>query len=104
MNTKTDNAENRSLHSHVRRPAWTASKVEEVISALWAIAGLCAWTAGIRWLAWALLIKAALDTITAIVLAVVEIRAESGESPNDGTEVRRESQVEAANPNNQPEH
>ena len=71
-----------SRHSLVRRPAWTASNVEEVISALWAIAGLCAWNAEIRWLAWTLLIKAALDTIMAIVFAVVEVRAESGESPN----------------------
>ena len=46
---------------------------EEIISALWLIAALLAWNGGIRWLAWMLFAKAALDFVFAIVAAVVEI-------------------------------
>lgn len=55
-----------------RRPAWTASKAEEVISALWLIAGLVAWNAGIYWLAVLCFVKAALDTLCSIGLAIIE--------------------------------
>ena len=46
---------------------------EEVLAALYLIAGLEAWQAGIRWLAWCLFVKAANDTVCALVAAVAEI-------------------------------
>ena len=61
----------RTLHGLVGR-AWTPSMREEVLSALYLIAGLEAWQAGIRWLAWCLFVKAANDTVCALVAAVVE--------------------------------
>ena len=57
--------------------AWSGSKSEELLSALWLIAALLAWNNNIKWLAWMLFVKAAMDTITSIVLAVIELRAES---------------------------
>jgi hypothetical protein len=49
---------------------------EEALSALWLIAALLAYIAGIKWLAVALFIKAALDTIAAIHFAVTEAKSE----------------------------
>ena len=62
----------RTLHGLVGR-AWTPSMREEVLAALYLIAGLEAWQAGIRWLAWCLFFKAANDTVCALVAAVAEI-------------------------------
>jgi len=52
---------------------WTPSMREEVLAALYLIAGLEAWQAGIRWLAWGLFVKAANDTVCALVAAFVEV-------------------------------
>jgi len=62
----------RTLHGLVGR-AWTPSMREEVLAALYLIAGLEAWQAGIRWLAWCLFVKSANDTVCALVAAVAEI-------------------------------
>jgi len=90
MTTKTDPKESEQASCAPAAgsavPPWTASKTEEVISALWTIAGLCAWMAEIRWLAWALLIKATIDTIGAVVLAVVEVRRETKHPQSAGTQ------------------
>jgi hypothetical protein len=62
---------------HELKPrTWAASQVEEVISALWLIAGLLAWSAGIKWFAWILFVKAALDVLCAWVFVVKEIKEE----------------------------
>ena len=55
---------------------WTPSKTEEVIAALWLIAGLLAWLAGLKWLAWTLFVKCVLDVICCISFAIFEIREE----------------------------
>ena len=65
----------RTLHGLVGR-AWTPSMREEVLAALYLIAGLEAWQAGIRWLALYLFVKAAIDTVCALVAAVTEVRYE----------------------------
>ena len=54
-------------------PAWTASTREEVLAVLHLIAGLLAWQADIRWLAWLLFVKAGIDTVCAIIAAFAEI-------------------------------
>ncbi len=51
---------------------WTHSIREEIIGALWLIAGLLAWNDGIKWLAWILFVKATFDTFASICFAVVE--------------------------------
>ena len=82
-NTQAElNGDSHSVQRLVRQSAWTGSKVEEVIAALWAIAALCAWMAELRWIAWCLLAKVALDVLCAILLAVIEIKAESKNMPN----------------------
>ena len=48
----------------------SVSRCEEIISALWLIAGLLAWGNDIRWLAWCLFVKAATDTVCSIWSAV----------------------------------
>lgn len=53
---------------------WNTSKIEEVISALWIIAGLCAWP-HIRWLAWVLLIKGAADSLCSIYYSIKETKS-----------------------------
>ena len=53
---------------------WNRSIREEIISALWLIAGLLAWQDGIKWLAWLLFVKSAADTLTAIVFAIIEVK------------------------------
>ena len=74
----------RSLDRLGRGPAWSASKTEETLSALWLIAALLAWNGGIIWLAVLLFIKAAADTACSIGMAIAEIRAESEEPPTAG--------------------
>ena len=64
--------------------AWTESKVEEVISALWLIAALVAWSAGIRWFACLLFVKSAADSLISIHLARKEYRQE--QSNNQSSE------------------
>jgi hypothetical protein len=49
---------------------------EEVLAALYLIAGLEAWRGGIRWLAWCLFVKSANDTVSALVAAVAEVLEE----------------------------
>ena len=61
---------------------WYPSHREEVISALWLIAALLAWNGGIRWLAWLLFFKSALDTVFSIVASLVEIRRERKAADN----------------------
>ncbi len=64
--------------------AWTPSMREEVLAALYLIAGLNAWQAGIRWLAWCLFAKAANDTVCAIIAAFAEVirkRREAEQEP-----------------------
>ncbi|MGN6556066.1 MAG: hypothetical protein ACTHLW_20345 [Verrucomicrobiota bacterium] len=56
----------------IDRVVWSRSVREEIISALWLIAALLAWIAGIKWLAWCLFVKSASDTVTAILFAVKE--------------------------------
>lgn len=53
-------------------PAWTPSKVEELLAGIWFVAGFCAWIAGIRWAAWILFVKGALDTLCALIYAMIE--------------------------------
>lgn len=48
-------------------PARTASKVEEIISALWTIAGMLTWSAGYRWFAGVMFFLA----LTALFLSAV---------------------------------
>jgi hypothetical protein len=55
---------------------WTRSIVEELIAVLWLIAGLLAWQSNIKWFAWILFVKAALDTLCAIHFAICEAQAE----------------------------
>jgi len=57
--------------------AWSASKAEEIIAVAWLVAGLNAWSAGIRWLAWVLFAKSALDTACTLLMAIAEKNAES---------------------------
>lgn len=67
----------------LKSPAWSVSKTEEVLAALYLIAGLLAWIAGIHWFAWFLFAKAALDTIAAITCSIVEIQSEERHKTND---------------------
>jgi hypothetical protein len=62
----------RTFHGLVGR-AWTPSMREEVLAALYLIAGLEAWHAEIRWLAWCLFVKATNDTVCALVAALTEV-------------------------------
>lgn len=84
---KTRSAARCSLDRLVRMPAWTASKAEEIIAVAWLVAGCSAWNAGIRWLGWVCFAKATLDTICAIGVAIMEVRAESAKHPNDQAHV-----------------
>ena len=61
---------------------WNRSIREEIISALWLIAGLLAWQGGIKWLAWLLFVKSATDTLTALVFAILEVKI-MRRSPNE---------------------
>jgi hypothetical protein len=49
---------------------------EEVLAALYLIAGLEAWQTGVRWLAWCLFVKAAIDTVCALVAAFAAVLLE----------------------------
>lgn len=53
-------------------PAWTQSKVEEFLGGIWFIAGFCAWNGGLHWAAWLLWGKATLDTMCALLYALLE--------------------------------
>lgn len=75
----------RTLHGLVGR-AWTPSMREEVLAALYLIAGLEAWRGGIRWLAWCLFVKSANDTVCALIAAVAEVLEER--KANAGNEAR----------------
>ena len=60
--------------------AWSHSTREEVISALWLIAGLQAWGCGLRVFAVILFVKSAADTVCSIGCAFAEaLRSERGE-------------------------
>jgi len=58
-----------------RKPAWTRSNTEEVLAALYLVAGNTAYIAGIHWLAWLCFGKAALDTLAALIIAERELNA-----------------------------
>lgn len=47
---------------------------EEILAGIYLCAGLLAWQADIRWLAWISFLKAALDTVGAIRFAILEIK------------------------------
>lgn len=67
-------------------PAWNRSVREEIVTALWLIAGLLAWQDNIKWLAWCLFVKAATDLMCCVFYAIVDsIReiAEKQRSSND---------------------
>lgn len=56
----------------MKKEIWSRSIREEIIAALWLIAGLLAWQAGNKWLAWLLFIKSVLDFLTAVFFAYTE--------------------------------
>lgn len=60
----------------MKKEIWSRSIREEIISALWLIAGLLAWQADIKWLAWLLFAKSAFDSLISCVFAVLETKAE----------------------------
>ena len=51
---------------------WSPSHREEVLAALYLIAGLLAWSVDIKWLAWICFAKAVNDTICALIAAFRE--------------------------------
>ena len=58
--------------SNDKSSVWSASVREEFLALAYFVAGLQAWSAGIRWLACLLWVKAGMDTCCAIVAAIVE--------------------------------
>jgi hypothetical protein len=76
---------------------WNRSIREEIISALWLIAGLVAWQGGIKWLAWMLFVKAASDMMAAIVFAIIEVKIVR-RSPNSNIGTKSPAQRQSSKP------
>ena len=59
--------------------AWTRSLAEELLSGIWLIAGLLAWQAELKVLAWLLFARCVSDTLCSVRMAVRQRKKGEGE-------------------------